>query len=84
MPHPSPLEVVDRGPRCMIELAKYLRQVKYCSCAGPSFCSFLSDGARRFMSDLMYGGQTNWDTWGSGHIKSREEELETLQELLQG
>ena len=30
----------------------------------------------------MHGRQTDWDTWGSGHSKSREEEATSLQELL--
>ena len=30
----------------------------------------------------MHGRQTDWDTWGSGHANSREEEATSLQELL--
>ena len=30
----------------------------------------------------MYGKQTEWETWGSGHLRSREEEVDTLKDLL--
>ena len=30
----------------------------------------------------MYGKQTEWETWGSGHLRSREEEVDALKDLL--
>lgn len=30
----------------------------------------------------MHGKQSEWDTWGSGHSKSRQEEAVSLQDLL--
>ena len=38
--------------------------------------------ARRSLTDLMYGKQTEWETWGSGHLRSREEEVDALKDLL--
>ncbi|CAM9397822.1 unnamed protein product, partial [Ascophyllum nodosum] len=26
----------------------------------------------RSLNDLIYGKQTEWETWGSGHLRSRE------------
>ena len=30
----------------------------------------------------MYGKQSEWETWGSGHLRSREEEVDALKDLL--
>ena len=30
----------------------------------------------------MYGKQTEWETWRSGHLRSREEEVDALKDLL--
>ena len=38
--------------------------------------------ARRSLNDLIYGKQTEWETWGSGHLRSREEEVDALKDLL--
>ena len=38
--------------------------------------------ARRSLTDLIYGKQTEWETWGSGHLRSREEEVDALKDLL--
>ena len=36
----------------------------------------------RSFDGLMHGKQTDWETWGCGHSKSRQEEVESLQDLL--
>ena len=45
-------------------------------------CSLPQLRLRRAADDLMYGTQLEWDTWGSGHMASMEEEIKSLEEFL--
>ena len=63
------------------------RLCPHCSCTVSKFDTFLSIvhtsyHTRRSFNDLLYGKQVDWETYGSGHVNDRDEEVVALGDLL--